>query len=240
MDFISRAIALFWIVILSPFFLLIVICSLLIQGRPILFKQKRVGKDFQLFNIFKFRTLSIKNNNNLFIRPNIIKISKWGRFLRNTKLDETPQLYNILFGNMRFIGPRPEIPEYVVNEKFDFLKELKPGLSGYSSIIFRNELEIMSLLKNKDPYDDILKIKIALDKYYQFNKSFIVDLKLVAITLLSLFMPRITGHYLLVKLLNEDPSKLDLKSILNSVKLRSKDLTLFKVDSEFTNPEFRQ
>ena len=78
--------------------------------------------------------------------------------MRKTKLDELPQLVNIIKGDMRFIGPRPEIPEYVVREKFIFLNKLKPGLSGYSSILFRNESEIMSLIDNENPYDDILKI----------------------------------------------------------------------------------
>lgn len=241
MDLISRTIAFLLILILSPLFVSILLFSFLVQGMPILFKQKRVGKNFKHFTIYKYRTLKVKNKNNkLFANSEKVKISKWGRFLRGTKLDEIPQLFNIVFGDMRFIGPRPEIPEYVVKEKFDFLRELKPGLSGYSSIIFRNESEIMSLIENKNPYNDILKIKIALDRYYQTKKSFIVDFKLVIITLLSLIMPEKIGHYLLIRLLNEDRSKLDLKSILRGVKLKSKGNTLFHVSRDSLNPKFKQ
>ena len=241
MDFFSRAIASLLILTLSPLFLSIALFSFLIQGRPILFKQKRVGKDFQPFNIYKFRTLK-KNNkiNNLFANTVRFKTSKWGGFLRRTKLDEIPQLFNIVIGEMRFIGPRPEIPEYVVEEKFDFLRNLKPGLSGYSSIIFRNELEIMSLIENENPYNDILKIKIALDRYYKIKKGFIEDFKLIIITLLSLIMPEKTGHYLLIKLLDVDQSKLDLKSILRNLKLKSKEETLFRINREYFNPKFKR
>ena len=84
--------------------------------------------------------------------------TKWGNFLRKTKLDELPQLDNIIKGDMRFIGPRPEVPEYVSKEAFSFLRVIKPGLSGYSSILFRNESEIFSMIDSKEPYSDILKI----------------------------------------------------------------------------------
>lgn len=241
MDYFSRATAFLLILTFSPLFLFITLLSFLIQGRPILFRQKRVGKDFQLFDIYKFRTLKHDNKiNNLFANTVKVKTSKWGRFLRGTKLDEIPQLFNIVIGDMRFIGPRPEIPEYVVEGNFDFLRDLKPGLSGYSSIIFRNESEIMSLIENKNPYDDILKIKIALDRYYKKKKSFLEDFKLVIITLLSLIMPEKTGHYLLIKLLDVDHSKLDLKSILRNLKLKSKEETLFRVNREYFNPKFKR
>ena len=116
-------------------------------------------------------------------------------------MDELPQLFNIIKGDMRFIGPRPEIPQYVNPETFDFLKKIKPGLSGYSSILFRNEAEILSMIDQEDPYDDILKIKIALDKYYLDKKGFFEDLKLVFLTIFSLIIPKRTGHYILLKLL---------------------------------------
>ena len=74
---------------------------------------------------------------------------------------------------MRFIGPRPEIPEYVNQKTFSFLKQIKPGLSGYSSIIFRNESDILSMIDSDDPYQEILKIKLTLDKYYVTKKGFL-------------------------------------------------------------------
>ena len=202
MDFFSRTIALILIVILSPLLLLISLLNFLSDGNPIIFKQVRVGKNFRKFNILKFRTLKqVKETSNLFSKKKNLDISKWGLFLRKTKLDELPQLFNIVKGDMRFIGPRPEIPEYVKIDSFDFLEKIKPGLSGYSSILFRNESEILSMIDNDNPYDDILKIKIILDKYYLSKKGFFEDLKLVLITILSLIFPERVGHYLLLKIL---------------------------------------
>ena len=76
--------------------------------------------------------------NHSFQDGNDEKVTNWGRFLRKTKLDELPQFFNVIKGDMRFIGPRPEVPEFVDKKSFYFLDEIKPGLSGYSSILFRN------------------------------------------------------------------------------------------------------
>lgn len=90
------------------------------------------------------------------------RITPWGKILRRTKLDEIPQLFNIIKGNMRFIGPRPEIPKYINKEKFLYLKKLKPGLSDYGSIFTRNEDYLMKRIKHSDPYDILLSVKIEL------------------------------------------------------------------------------
>jgi len=224
MDFFSRITALTLIVIISPLLLTISILNFFIHGNPIIFKQRRVGQNFKQFNILKFRTLKhVKGPSNLFSKKKKLDISEWGLFLRKTKLDELPQLFNIVKGDMRFIGPRPEIPEYVDNELFDFLEKIKPGLSGYSSILFRNESEILSLIDSEKPYDDILKIKILLDKYYLSKKGFFEDMKLVFITMLSIISPEKTGHYLLLKILS-----IKEQSFLLSLDNRSSSL-----DSDF-------
>jgi len=218
MDFFTRITALTLIVIISPLLLTIALLNFFFLGNPIIFKQIRVGKNFKQFNILKFRTLKHVNGpSNLFSKRKKLDISKWGFFLRRTKLDELPQLFNIVKGDMRFIGPRPEIPEYVDNELFVFLEKIKPGLSGYSSILFRNESEILSMIDTEKPYDDILKIKILLDKYYLSKKGFFEDLKLVFITMLSIISPERTGHYLLLNILGIKeqslPLNLDNRSI---------------------------
>ena len=148
-------------------------------------------------------------------------LTRWGRFLRKTKLDELPQLANIIKGDMRFIGPRPEVPEYVSQDSFSFLRIIKPGLSGFSSILFRNESEIWSMIDSDDPYRDILKIKVGLANYYVNKKSFFQDLKLVFITIMSLFIPKRMGHYLLMKLLKiEDNEEFQIKNIISTVKIK--------------------
>ena len=237
MELISRLTAGILLVILSPLLLCIGIANLIVQGRPIFFRQLRIGKNFKEFNIYKFR--SIKNdasNQYAFSHGRNIQANKWGKFLRKTKLDELPQLVNVIKGDMRFIGPRPEIPEFVDRDSFSFLEKIKPGLSGYSSILFRNESEIWSMIDSKDPYGDILKIKVALDKYYVNKKSFIEDLKLVGITILSLFVPKQMGHYLLLNLLNiDDKGEFGLRRIISEVKMKKSVKNTINIDDSSKN-----
>ena len=173
MELISRLTAGLLIIILSPLLVCISIGNLMVQGRPVFFRQPRIGKNFKEFMIYKFR--SIKNeasNFNSFSSGRNIQANEWGNFLRKTKLDELPQLLNIIKGDMRFIGPRPQVPEFVDEGSFSFLLKIKPGLSGYSSILFRNESEIWSMIDSDDPYLDILSVKVGLDKYYVNKKSY--------------------------------------------------------------------
>ena len=217
-----RITALFLIILLSPLLLLIAFCSLILQGRPIIFTQQRVGKNFEHFKIYKFRSLAKNAKQGAeFIENRELGLTKWGQFLRKTKLDELPQLLNIVKGEMLFIGPRPEIPEFVDKNSFGYLKSIKPGLSGYSSIIFRDESSIWSMLESKDPYSQILKIKVSLDNYYLIRKSFFEDMKLVAITLMSILMPKTMGHYLIIKLLSiEDDNGSKLREAISKLKIK--------------------
>lgn len=221
MEILSRLTALILLIFLSPILFLIGAISLILQGRPIIFQQKRVGKDFENFIIFKFRTIKNFSSNTLFSDGgDKNQATRWGRFLRKTKLDELPQLMNVIKGDMRFIGPRPEIPEYVDSDTFSFLNEIKPGLSGFSSILFRNESEVVSMIDSKEPYEIILKIKVCLDNYYVNKKSFYQDLKLVFITIVSLFLPKRTGHYMLMKLLNIGDADHQIRDLVSKVKIK--------------------
>ena len=93
---------------------------------------------------------------------------------------------------MRFIGPRPEVPEYVKRGSFKFLKIIKPGISDYASIILRDENKILQKIGGENPYLKLLPLKIELAEFYPINKSFLLDLKLVLITLTSLFFPNLS------------------------------------------------
>ena len=96
---------------------------------------------------------------------------------------------------MAFIGPRPELPEFVNYLSFRYLDKIKPGLSGYSSILFRDESYMSDLFNNDNSYEEVLKIKTCLDNYYTNKKSLLIDIKLVFFTILSIFFPKTMFKY---------------------------------------------
>ena len=222
MEITSRLTALLLTIVLLPLLIFISFVSAVIQGFPIIFIQPRVGKSFKKFNIYKFRTIKNKGGDTILSHNGeILQVTQWGKFLRKTKLDELPQLLNVIKGDMRFIGPRPEIPKYVNQETFSFLNNIKPGLSGYSSIIFRNESDVLSMIDSNDPYQEILNIKLALDNYYVTKKGFLQDFKLVILTVFSLFTPKRMGHYLFIKLLQiENNEKINLNRIVDNIRMK--------------------
>jgi len=111
------------------------------------------------------------------------------------KIDELPQLYNIIKGDMAFIGPRPEIPEFVDFISFNYLNYIKPGLSSYSTILFRDESQKFTFLSPGNSYKNIMIIKTFLDNYYLDKKNVIEDVKLVFLTILSIFFPKTMTKY---------------------------------------------
>jgi len=207
MELFSRCIALIMIAVFSPLFFVISIFSILFQGFPIFFIQERIGQNFNPFNIYKFRTMKLEKGKKITVE-NDSRITKWGSLLRKIKLDELPQLFNILKGEMRFIGPRPEIKEYVDKESFSFLVDIKPGLSDYGSILFRNESKLLQNSKRKIPYIHILEIKIELANYYQKRKGFIEDLKLVLLTILAIGLPNLALNLIVNNILSDNQRKL--------------------------------
>ena len=131
----------------------------------------------------------IKNSGNLVTKHYDKRVTRFGRILRKTKIDELPQLLNIIKGEMRFIGPRPEVPEYFDKTTFHFLKKIKPGISDYSSILLRDESKILDKIGGVNPYATLLPIKLELAEYYSKKKSFLLDLKLVFITIIAILFP---------------------------------------------------
>jgi len=118
------------------------------------------------------------------------RITLWGNLLRTLKLDELPQLWNIMKGDMRFVGPRPEVQEFVGGNDFSFLKIIKPGLTDFSSILFRNEANVLTRLGGLDTYNELLAIKVELGHLYTDLKNFWLDLQLVLLTIVSLILPK--------------------------------------------------
>ncbi len=152
------------------------------DGEP-LFKQKRVGRKGQLFTMVKFRTMSAVHSGSSVSVAGESRITPLGAFLRKYKIDELPELWNVLIGDMSFVGPRPDVPGYADKLQGEERKilELRPGITSMASLKYANEEEILANVDNPQKYNDEViypdKVKINLDYYY--NQSFIGDLKII-------------------------------------------------------------
>lgn len=167
------------IIILSPLLLILIIAIKVDSKGPVVFTQKRVGKNKKLFSIYKFRTMKIDTPKEM--PTHLLKnpdefITRVGKFLRKTSLDELPQLFNILKGDMAIIGPRPALwnQEDLIEERDKYgANDIRPGLTGWAQINGRDELEI--------------DIKASLDGYYVEHESFWMDVKCFFGTIVSVF-----------------------------------------------------
>lgn len=160
----------FAVIFLSPLFLFVALAILITDGSPVLFRQERVGKDNKLFTVYKFRTMKngVGDISTADLTDANRKITKTGKFLRLTSIDELPQLFNILNGTMSLVGPRPLIPAEKeireLREKYG-VYSVRPGITGYAQI------------NGRDNIDD--ETKALLDKEYIEKQSFIFDLKII-------------------------------------------------------------
>ena len=181
------------LLILSPVFLLSIIAIKLDSKGPFIFKQKRVGLNGKIFEVLKFRTMVVdaEKKGVKVTTSNDVRITKVGIFLRNCKVDELPQLLNVLKGEMSLVGPRPEVPEYV---KFypdnvrNIILSVSPGITDKASIEYKDENKILA--NSKDPVKDyrekILPIKLAYYKDYALNHSLKMDISLIFITIYAI------------------------------------------------------
>ena len=177
------------LLLLLPLFIIIAIWIKLSSKGPVFYTQKRVGKDFKEFNLYKFRSMVVGADRR---GPGVtssddLRITKVGKFLRDTKLDELPQLLNVLKGEMSLVGPRPELKKFVDAKREEYRKVLnvKPGITDNAAIAFRNEEEIMSQYEDKEKayIEHILPQKIQLYYDYIDSISFVNDIKLILKTL---------------------------------------------------------
>ena len=183
------------LVLLSPLFALLAVLTLVMMGPPLLFTEARVGLGGRPFRILKFRTMRV-NQGGLFVTGrNDPRITTWGRLLRTTKMDELPQLINVIRGEMSIVGPRPEIPRYVEAYTPDQRRvlEVRPGLTDPATIAFMWEEQ---LLAAKDPsvrdryyVEEILPKKLSMNLEYIERASLTYDLRLVARTLRVILVP---------------------------------------------------
>jgi len=177
------------ILVLWPFGILIAIAVILSSRGPALFLQKRIGRHGKMFNCIKFRTMYSEASRSGFITTASDKrITPLGKYLRKFKLDEFPQLLNVLTGKMSFVGPRPDVPGYADRLEGEDRKILllRPGITGPASIYFRNEEDLLAGVRDPKTYNDqiIWPQKVRLNKEYLENWSFWKDIGFILITII--------------------------------------------------------
>lgn len=161
-------------------------------GGPVIFTQKRVGQGGKLFTMYKFRSMTVAHSGSSVSVAGESRITPLGAKLRRYKLDELPELWNVLVGDMSFVGPRPDVPGYadlLKGEDRDILK-LKPGITGPASLKYRNEEELLAAVENPQEYNDtvIYPDKIRINLYYLNHYSFIKDIEMIFCTVLGMKM----------------------------------------------------
>ena len=177
------------LILLSPFYLLIALLIKLTSPGPIFFRQVRVGKDGVNFRIFKFRTMRADADRT---GPQITsaddnRVTPLGRRLRSLKLDELPQVFNVLHGEMSLVGPRPQVPKFV--DEFDpayrsIVLSVKPGITGPTQLRFRNEEALLKGRADREKYyiEEVLPVKCALDVEYVKRRSLRLDIGVLMTT----------------------------------------------------------
>ncbi|MEH7112588.1 sugar transferase [Neobacillus niacini] len=161
----------FFLLIFSPLILSVALLIRMKIGSPIIFKQQRPGLKGELFELYKFRTMTDKRNQNGELLPDHIRLTSFGKLLRKLSLDEFPQLINVIKGDMSLIGPRPLLPEYLSLYSEEQTKRhlVKPGITGWAQVNGRNAIT--------------WEEKFKLDVWYVENQSFILDIKILLLTI---------------------------------------------------------
>lgn len=182
--------SLFGVLLLAPLFLLIGIWIKLDSVGPIFFRQERVGQFGKVFLIFKFRTMCLHAEG---MGPQITvgddpRITRSGRFLRKYKLDELPQILNVISGEMSLVGPRPEVPRYVALYPpviRETILSVPPGITDYASIEFKDENTILGQAVDSDRayIDEVMPVKLRYYQQYVAERSLWIDFKLIIKTL---------------------------------------------------------
>lgn len=208
----DRVVALFGLLCLWPVLLVVVIMvKVKMPGGPVFFVQKRVGKDGKLFLCHKFRTMTVNHNGSTVSVAGDSRITLFGATLRHYKLDELPGLWDVLIGNMSFVGPRPDVPGYadrLEGDERDVLK-LRPGITGPATLKYRLEDEMIaeyvvkrqaegdtrSMQEIATEYNDnvIYPDKVRLNCYYYRHYSFYKDIEMIFATVLG-FKVRFAGE----------------------------------------------
>lgn len=165
--FLDFILSLLVIIVLSPVYLIVAILVRLKLGSPVIFTQERPGKNENIFKIYKFRTMSDDRDYDGNLLPDEVRLTKFGKLLRSTSLDELPELFNILKGDMSIVGPRPLLVRYLplYNEQQKHRHDVRPGFTGWAQCNGRNAIS--------------WEEKFDLDIYYADHISFLLDIKII-------------------------------------------------------------
>lgn len=182
--------SLFGLIVSAPLLLIVaILIKIKMPGGPVIFKQQRVGKDGKLFTIYKFRTMLVAHNQSSISVAGEKRITPLGEKLRRYKIDELPELWNILKGEMSFVGPRPDVPGYADCLEGDDRRilSLRPGITGPASLKYRDEEYLLAQQPNPQEYNDtvIFPDKVRLNLYYLDHYSFLDDIQIIFATVLG-------------------------------------------------------
>lgn len=158
-------------------------------GGPVIFRQKRVGRGGRLFTMYKFRSMTVGHGGSSVSVAGESRITPLGAKLRRYKLDELPELWNVLRGDMSFVGPRPDVPGYADQLRGDDREvlRLRPGITGPASMKYRDEEELLARQADPKRYNDevIFPDKVRINRYYLHNYSFVQDIRMIVCTVLG-------------------------------------------------------
>lgn len=171
------------LLLLLPLFVAVGLLIKILMPGPILFRQNRVGKDGKLFQIYKFRSMKINDEQISITLEDDVRITPFGRFLRNSKIDELPQILNIIKGEMAIVGPRPDVPGYTdqLYGEDRIIMNVRPGLTGADSVVYPNEEKLLALQENPEEYYDkvLYPSKVAINVAYVKSRSSWGDWKII-------------------------------------------------------------
>ena len=158
-------------------------------GGPVIFRQKRVGRHGRLFTMYKFRSMTVSHGGSSVSVAGESRITPLGARLRRYKLDELPELWNVLKGDMSFVGPRPDVPGYADQLQGESRRVLvlRPGITGPASLKYRDEEELLATVENPQEYNDqvIYPDKVRINLYYLDHYSFVKDMQMIVCTVLG-------------------------------------------------------
>jgi lipopolysaccharide/colanic/teichoic acid biosynthesis glycosyltransferase len=175
------------LICLLPVFAGLALAVIVDNGPPVFFRQTRIGKNGRPFRIWKFRTMCVGSLGSVITAAGDGRITRVGAVLRRWKLDELPQLFNVLTGDMSLVGPRPEVAEYVRLElpMWQAVLQVRPGITDLASLLYRNEEKLLGAAHDPNAFyrESVLPAKLLLNLAYLRSRSFWLDLRLIVLTI---------------------------------------------------------